>query len=55
MRVRLVIRRLHVQPPPGQQHFFLEIDREIFSMVSLSLLLIQEGELFVSGKECAQY
>ena len=29
--------------------FFLEIDHEIFSMVILSLSLIQEGQLSVSG------
>ena len=46
MRVRLVIRRLRVQPPPGRQHSFVEIDNEIFSMVILSLPLIQE----VSGE-----
>ena len=34
----------------GRQHSFLEIDREIFSMVILSLQLIQEGQLSVSGK-----
>ena len=37
-------------PSPGWQHSFMEIDREIFSMVILSLLLIQEGQLSVSGK-----
>ena len=31
-------------------HSFLEIDHEIFSMVILSLLLIQEGQLSVSGE-----
>ena len=30
---RLVIWRLQVRPPPGQQHSFMEIDHEIFSMV----------------------
>ena len=34
----------------GQQHFFVEIDREIFSSVILSLPLIQEGQLSVSGE-----
>ena len=34
-----------VRPPPGRQHSFMEIDQEIFSMVILSLLLIQEGQL----------
>ena len=33
-----------------QQHSFMEIDHEIFSMVILSLLLIQEERLSVSGK-----
>ena len=34
----------------GQQHSFVEIDHEIFSSVILSLPLIQEGQLSVSGK-----
>ena len=34
----------------GRQHSFVEIDREIFSTVILSLPLIQEGQLSVSGK-----
>ena len=37
-------------PCRGRQHFFVEIDREIFSTVILSLPLIQEGQLSVSGK-----
>ena len=36
-------------PCRGLQHSFVEIDREIFSMVILSLPLIQEGQLSVSG------
>ena len=36
--------------PRGWQHSFAETDHEIFSMVSLSLLLIQEGQLSVSGE-----
>ena len=36
--------------PPGRQHSFVEIDREIFSTVILSLPLIQEGQLSVSGE-----
>ena len=35
---------------PVRQHFLVEIDHEIFSMVILSLPLIQEGQLSVSGK-----
>ena len=34
----------------GQQHAFVEIDHEIFSIVILSLPLIQEEQLSVSGK-----
>ena len=34
----------------GLQHSFVEIDHEIFSMVILSLPLIQEGQLSISGK-----
>ena len=37
-------------PRRGRQHFFVEIDHEIFSTVSLSLLLILEGQLSVSGQ-----
>ena len=37
-----------------RQHSFVEIDHEIFSMVILSLPLIQEGQLSVSGERmCA--
>ena len=36
-------------PRRGRQHSFVEIDHEIFSTVILSLLLIQEGKLSVSG------
>ena len=50
MRVRLVIRRLRFQSLPGWQHSFIEIDHEIFPVVILSLPLIQEGQLLVSGK-----
>ena len=32
------------------EHSFVEIDHEIFSMVILSLRLIQEGQLSVSGE-----
>ena len=48
--MRLVIRRLLVQPLLGLQHSFMEIDYEIFSTVILSLLPIQEGQLSVSGE-----
>ena len=34
----------------GRQHSFVEIDHEIFSTVILSLPLIQEGKLSVSGE-----
>ena len=37
-------------PPLGRLHSFLEIDHAIFSTVILSLLLIQEGQLSVSGE-----
>ena len=37
-------------PRRGGQHSFVEIDHEIFSTVILSLRLIQEGQLSVSGK-----
>ena len=48
--VRLKTRRSRVSPRRGRQHSFVEIDHEIFSTVILSLLLIQEGQLSVSGK-----
>ena len=48
--IRLVIRKLRVQPSPGPQHSFMEIDQEIVSTVILSLPLIQEGQLSVSGE-----
>ena len=38
-------------PQGGRQHSFVEIDHEIFSTVILSLPLIQEGQLSVSGKK----
>ena len=50
MCVQLVIRRLPFQPPPSWQHSFMGTDYEIFSMVILSPLLIQEGQLSVSGE-----
>ena len=34
----------------GRQHSFVEIDHEIFSTIILSLPLIQEGQLSVSGE-----
>ena len=37
-------------PHRGRQHSFVEIDHEIFSSVILSLPLIQEGQLSVSGE-----
>ena len=37
-------------PRRGRQHSFVEIDHEIFSTVILSLPLIEEGQLSVSGK-----
>ena len=37
-------------PRRGRQHSFVEIGHEIFSTVILSLPLIQEGQLSVSGE-----
>ena len=37
-------------PHRGRQHSFVKIDHEIFSTVILSLPLIQEGQLSVSGE-----
>ena len=39
-----------VNPRRGRQHSFVEIDHEIFSTVIISLPLIQEGQLSVSGE-----
>ena len=50
MHILLVIRMLWVQPLPGRQNSSMEIGHEILSMVMLSLLLSQEGQLSVSGK-----
>ena len=50
MGIHMKIRRLRVRPPLGWQHSFMEIDHLILSTVSLSLLLIQEGQLSVSGE-----
>ena len=41
---------LRFDPNRGRQHSFVEVDHEIFSMVILSLPLIQEGQLSFSGK-----
>ena len=41
---------LGFNPRRSRQHSFVEIDHEIFSTVILSLPLIQEGQLSVSGK-----
>ena len=37
-------------PRRGRLHSFVEIDHEIFSTVIISLPLIQEGQLSVSGE-----
>ena len=37
-------------PRRGRQHSSVEVDHEIFSTVILSLPLIQEGQLSVSGE-----
>ena len=42
--------------PHIQQHCFMEIGHEIISMVILSLLLIQEEKLSVTGERmCTKY
>ena len=38
------------EPRRNRQHSFVEIDHEIFSTVILYLLLIQDGQLSVSGE-----
>ena len=48
--LRLETRRSGVQPPPRSATFFRGDYHEIFSTVILSLPLIQEGQLSVSGE-----
>ena len=48
--VRLETGGRRFNPRRGRQHSFVEIDHEIFSAVILSLPLIQEGQLSVSGE-----
>ena len=60
--IRVFSDRMYILQPPGypkrggfnprrgRQHSFVEIDHEIFSTVILSLPLIQEGQLSVSGE-----
>ena len=40
----------HLFKDRGRQHSFVDIDHEIFSTVILSLPLIREGQLSVSGE-----
>ena len=42
--------RRGLEPRQGRRHSFVETDHEIFSTVILSLLLIYEGQLSVSGE-----
>ena len=42
-------------PHRGQQHSFMEIDREIFSTVILSLPRFKKGSCQFLAKECAPY
>ena len=53
---RLVIKRSQVQSPPGPATFFVAINHGIFSVAILSHLLMQEGQLSVSGERiCTSY
>ena len=36
--------------PPGRQHSVVKIHHEIFSTVIISLPLVQEGQLSISGE-----
>ena len=49
MHVRQVTGRAF-DPRRARQHYFVEIDHKIFSIVFFSLPLTQEGELSVSGE-----
>ena len=42
-------------PRRGRQHSFVEIDHEIYPTVILSIPLIQEGQLSVSGEMSAKF
>ena len=48
--LRLETKKSRLNTRRGRQYSFVEIDHEIFSMVILSLPLIQEGQLSVSGE-----
>ena len=60
LMVSASVAQLHARPtgdqevagstPPRSATFIVEIDHEIFSTVILSLPLIQEGQLSVSGE-----
>ena len=50
IRVRLVIRRLRIQPRRVGNNLSWRFDHEIFSTVILSFPLILEGQLSVSGE-----
>ena len=55
MHIRLVIGGRGFDSLWVLQHSFVEVDREIFSMVILSLpLIIQERQLSILAQECAQ-
>ena len=49
MRGPTVDQEVACSTPAGRQHSFMEIDHEMFSTVILSLPLIEEGVLSVSG------
>ena len=46
----LLMNRTMINYHFSRQYSFVEIDHEIFSTIILSLPLIQEGQLSVSGK-----
>ena len=54
--IQISVAQLNARPtgdpsaPPVRQNSFVEIDHEIFSTSIMSLLLIQEGQLSVSGE-----
>ena len=50
MRIRLLVRRLRVRPPPGRNIVSWRFDHEIFSTVILCLPPIQVVQLSVSGE-----
>lgn len=48
-------KKTHTKNDWVRQHFFVKIDHEIFSTAILSRLLIQEGQMSISGDRMCMY